>query len=73
MRGLILKVAGIACVVLGALILSGRITNPTAQQTIDLGVIRATTETRERFPDWAGFVALGAGVVLLLGGGRARD
>lgn len=43
------------------------------RQTIDLGVIQATAETRERMPDWVGFGALAAGVVLLLAGGGRRD
>lgn len=73
MRGLVLKIAGVACVALGGLTLSGRLTFPRDRQTIDLGVIRATTETRERLPDWVGFVALGVGVVLLLGAGRSRE
>ncbi len=73
MRGLILKLLGVACVALGGLSLSGRLTLPRDRQTIDLGVIQATAETRERLPDWVGFGALAAGVLLLLGAGRSRD
>ena len=73
MRTLAFNILGIGAIVLGALILSGRLTTATAHQTIDLGVIRATAEAREPLPQWAGFAALGVGVVLLLAGGRRRD
>jgi hypothetical protein len=72
-RGLVLKLLGVASVALGGLTLSGRLTLPRDRQTIDLGVIQATAETRQRLPDWVGFGALGVGVVLLLGGGRSRE
>jgi hypothetical protein len=73
MRALAFIVLGIGCIALGGLILSGKIQRTPEAHTIDLGVIRATAETRESLPQWTGFAALGAGVVLLLAGARRRD
>jgi hypothetical protein len=72
MRGLILILVGLGVIVIGALILSGDIATTTAARTIDLGVIRATAQTKEPLPHWTGFATIGAGVVLLLAGARRR-
>jgi hypothetical protein len=73
MRGLLLILLGVGGIALGGLILSGKIATTTGSQSIDLGVIRATAQTKEPLPQWTGFVALGAGVVLLLAGARRKD
>ena len=72
MRTLLLNLLGIACIALGGLILSGRLTHATNHQTVDLGIIRATTEMREPLPQWTGFAALALGTGLLLVAGRRR-
>lgn len=73
LKSLIYKLVGIAAIALGGLILGGEITLPRDRQTIDLGVLRATAETRHLLPQWSGFGLLAAGVVLLLAGGSRRD
>ena len=70
MRGLVLTLAGVGCIALGGLILGGQITIPRSEQVIDIGVLRATAQTSERLPQWVGFAALAAGVLLMLGGRR---
>jgi len=72
MRGIVLILLGIGCIALGGLILHGDIARTTSTQSIDLGVIQASARTKEPLPDWSGFAALGAGVVLLLAGSRRR-
>jgi hypothetical protein len=73
MRQITLTLLGVACIALGGLILGGQITLPRSEQVLDLGVIRATAQTREALPQWTGFGALAIGTLLLLTGGRKRD
>lgn len=73
LKSLIYKLTGVAAIIVGGLSLGGELTLPSDRQTIDLGVIRASAETRRYLPQWAGFAMLGVGVVLLLAGGSRRD
>ena len=73
LKSLTYKLVGIAAIALGGLVLGGEITLPRDRQTIDLGVFRATAETRQQLPQWSGFGLLAVGVVLLLAGGTRRD
>ena len=72
MRALVTIALGLACIALGGLMLSGDIARTTGSESIDLGVIRATAQTKEPLPHWAGFAVLGVGAVLLLAGARRR-
>ncbi len=67
------KIVGIVLIVLGALTFVYKGFTYNDKETIlDLGPIKATATTQERVnvPIWVGGILLGAGVVLLLTGGR---
>lgn len=72
-KSLIYRLVGITAIVVGGLILGGELTMPSDRQTIDLGILRATAETRHMLPQWSGFALLAVGVVLVLAGGSRRD
>ena len=69
------RIAGFILIVIGLVgILWGGFSWTREKTVVDLGPIKATTETRETipFPPVAGGVALVAGVVLLVMAGRRR-
>lgn len=65
------RVVAVLLIVLGVIALAwGGITYTREEKVLDVGPIEATAEKRERIPlpPILGFVAVGAGVVLLLAG-----
>ena len=67
------RIMGIVLIVLGALTFVFKGFTYTEKETVlDLGPIEATAESRERVnvPLWVGGILLGAGVVLLVAGGK---
>jgi hypothetical protein len=70
-----MRIAGIVLIALGALALAyGGLTYTKREKVLDLGPIQATAEKKETIPvpPIAGGVAIGLGVLLLVGGGRRR-
>lgn len=69
------RIAGVVLIVLGLVgVLYGGISWTRDKTIVDVGPIKATTETRQviPFPPLAGGIALVAGVVLLVMPGRRR-
>ena len=69
------RIAGFVLIVLGLVgVLWGGISWTRDKTIVDVGPIKATTETRETipFPPLAGGIALVAGIVLLVLPGRRR-
>lgn len=71
-----MRMLGIVLIALGVIGLAiGVIRYTTREEVLDVGPIEATVE-RERsvpIPPIAGVIAVGAGVVLLIAGGRRRS
>lgn len=65
-------IAGIVLAALGAFSLIKGIGYTSEESVFKLGGLEAKVERERRLPEWAGGVALGAGVVLIVVGLRKR-
>ena len=57
---------GVVLLAAGGWIASGRATYKTSKAAIDVGVFQANVREEHVVPAWIGYVALGAGVLVLL-------
>jgi hypothetical protein len=63
---------GIVLLVLGAFILFRGMTYKSKDEVLKVGDVKASVEQKHAVPNWAGGVALVAGLVLLAGGMKRR-
>jgi hypothetical protein len=63
-------VIGVLLIALGGLILAGKLNYKTSEQVVDVGILKAEVHEKKSLPEWAGVVALIAGVGFLLYGRR---
>jgi hypothetical protein len=63
---------GIILVVIGAFILFRGMTYKSKDEVLKVGDLQASVEQKRAVPNWAGGVALVAGIVLLAGGMKRR-
>ena len=66
-------IVGIVLIAFGGYILSGKFTTSRTEQVLNVGDLHASTQTRESLPPWAGYLAIGVGVVVLLTGVKRKD
>ena len=64
--------AGAILAVLGAFIIIKGVTYSREESVFKFGDIEATVQQQRRIPGWAGGIALGAGLVLLVTGLKKR-
>jgi hypothetical protein len=64
--------AGAVLAVLGAFIIVKGVSYTREESVFKLGGIEAKVEQERRIPEWAGGIALGAGLVLLVTGLKKR-
>jgi hypothetical protein len=58
---------GVVLLAAGGWIASGHATYKTSKAAIDVGVFQANVREAHVVPQWIGYLALGAGVLVLLG------
>lgn len=66
------RIIGIALIVLGVFVLWKRPTYSTRRNVVEIGEFKASVDEQESIPPWWGVAGVGAGVALLLAGGRTR-
>lgn len=66
------QIVGIILIVLGAYVLIQGLSYTTDEKAIDIGDLEVEVEERHAIPPWAGALAGGVGLVLLVSGGRHR-
>lgn len=66
-------IVGIVLIAFGGYILSGKFMTTHTDQILNVGDLSASTQTRESLPPWAGYLAIGVGVVVLLSGVKRKD
>ena len=67
-----LTLAGLALLVLGGFVLLRGLSYTSQKSVLKVGDFNATVEERQTVPPWTGAVAVVAGIVLLVAGGRRR-
>jgi hypothetical protein len=65
-------VAGAILAVLGAFIIISGVSYTREESVFKLGDLEAKVQQKRRIPEWAGGIALGAGLVLLVTGLKKR-
>jgi hypothetical protein len=63
-------IVGVLLLILGGLILSGRLSRTNSQTAIEVGGVKAEVKETRTLPRWTGIVALVAGVGLIAAGAR---
>ena len=58
---------GVVLLAAGGWIASGRATYKTSRAAVDIGVFQANVREEHLVPRWIGYLALGGGVLVLLG------
>ena len=66
-------VLGVILVAFGTWAATGTATYKTRKQVLHLGDLKASVREAHPVPAWVGFLALGGGVVVLIGSLRRRD
>ena len=67
-----LTIVGVLLLVLGGLILTGRLSRKSTETLVEVGDLKAEVEGSEAFPKWTGVLALVAGVGLIAAGARKK-
>jgi len=68
-----LQVAGIVLILLGTFLLWKQPTYKSRQDVVRVGDFKASVQQEKAVPPWLGLTAVGAGVVILVVGGRRRS
>jgi len=68
-----LQVAGIVLILLGTFLLWKQPTYKSRQDVVTVGDFKASVQQEKAVPPWLGLTAVGAGVVILVVGGRRRS
>ncbi|HET7038500.1 MAG TPA: hypothetical protein VFH97_01350 [Gemmatimonadales bacterium] len=66
------QIIGIILIVLGAYVLIRGLSYKTNETAVDIGDLELEVEERHVIPPWAGALAGGVGLVLLVSGSRRR-
>ena len=67
-----LTVLGVLFLVLGGLILTGRLSRKSTETLVEIGEVKAEVEATEALPRWTGILALAVGVGLVAAGARKK-
>jgi hypothetical protein len=67
-----LGIAGLLLLVFGAFVLLRGLSFTSQKSVLKVGDFQASVEERRDVPAWAGALAIAAGIVLLVAGGRGR-
>jgi len=67
-----LGIAGLLLLVFGAFVLLRGLSFTSQKSVLKVGDFQASAEERRDVPAWAGALAIAAGIVLLVAGGRGR-
>jgi hypothetical protein len=67
-----LAILGVILLIVGGLILSGRLSRKSSETLLEVGGVKAEVEDSKAFPQWTGIVALVAGVGLIAAGARKK-
>jgi hypothetical protein len=67
-----LAILGVILLIVGGLILSGRLSRKSSETLLEVGGVKAEVEDSKAFPQWTGILALVAGVGLIAAGARKK-
>lgn len=65
-----LQILGLVLILFGGYVLVRGLSVKTDREVLDIGGVKASVEERRPIPAWAGAVAAGLGVVLIISGAR---
>jgi hypothetical protein len=66
------QILGLLLILAGAALLWFRPAYTTKKNVLEIGEVKATVNEEQRIPKWVGGVAIGAGLVLIVGAARRQ-
>jgi hypothetical protein len=66
------QILGLLLILAGAALLWFRPAYTTKKNVLEIGEVKASVDEQQRIPPWVGGLAIGAGLVLIVGGARRQ-